>query len=253
MNESRYTRRRSRCNGRLRRSGGIARGGSGELGSPPDVSRSARKVKRAADGLRASSSPVALTVTLLSCHTCRHFATSPWRGTRTVPRIPDHDVRITRRAHPRRIARPPPPAPACSGGYRVSIVLHEAARLRDNLKVHGWRIWFCDSATFLSMCARAAGSERIRMTTITAWACVIAVLCSSIIEGAWSWLHNDAAVRSRYGEHRNFEGVIAAVKTGAGTGRVWYTTDAASTTNPIPDAARYNERSHCAGSISVVR
>lgn len=60
------------------------------------------------------------------------------------------------------------------------------------------------------------------MTTLTAWACVIAVLCSSIVEGArGNKLHN-RTVKSRYDEQRNFEGVagrdVAVTETGIGYG-----------------------------------
>lgn len=60
---------------------------------------------------------------------------------------------------------------------------------------------------FSVMCTGAAGS-RSRMTTFTAWACVIAVLCSSIVQGG-NKLHN-RTVKSRYDEQRNFIGVAGA-------------------------------------------
>lgn len=65
---------------------------SGELGSPPKSHEVLRtpKVKRAADGLRASSSPVAFTVTFLS---------------RSTSYIPRRERRLRRRRRRRRLRR----------------------------------------------------------------------------------------------------------------------------------------------------
>lgn len=68
---------------------------------------------------------------------------------------------------------------------RVICVSSPHRGLRNNLKFVDLEEFVSRQCFLLSvMCTRATSGSGIRMTTITVWACVIAVLCSSIVEGA---------------------------------------------------------------------